>query len=402
MEKLEFNIFDLDDDTVSDTIKEQVENQSSDDKNTNDLDGSDGDEDTIGKDLDDDSDDKSKTVSENDNDSDDDDSDESDDDDSVSDDLEDESEEDDSIDESKKDKSEEDNIETDDVGKTLLEYIDKGYLLLPDDYEYEDSEDAIEKAFADSERYRNELAVKEAVNFLLSEKGSELIKIKDSKSEMLKYSEINVDELNDDQAIALIEKGYAKMGFSEEDIEEKITDLQELDKVGKEASKIVKYLAKDQEKEFEKSRKQLEQDKLEKEKTLKQSINLIKKTLSQEEINGYRLSKKTKDNAISTIFETIQTEDKRVSTRFNELLNSALDHPAKLLVLADMLENMDDEGFNFPNLETKINTKNTQQKKKQLRTLRSGNQTKAKITGKKHQTKRDFDLSEASFLNFDN
>jgi hypothetical protein len=333
------------------------------------------------------------------------------DDDSGSNDTNDDSDSDDSVDdtetfgnddqdddeENEEDSEEEEESEVIDVDKTIASYIKKGYLFLPDDYEYEDTPEAIQKAFEDSEKYRDQAAIEEAIKFLTSEEGLDLVKIKESKSKIKKYADVDVYSADDNTKINTLKEYYKSKGFDEDETAEKIEDLEELDKTDKEFKKALSYMQDKEEKEIAAEADKLRNKRKEEKENFEKSQKLIKETLDKGVINGYAISKESATNIMKSIYTPVQKEDGTAATTFNEKLSAALQNPNTLLVLADMLNNMTDDGFEFKDMKVKATSDATKIVKKSIRDLKNTN-TKSKVSGKQSQSKKDFDLSKATLF----
>lgn len=282
------------------------------------------------------------------------------------------------------------------VDLAIHNYIEKGYLLLPDDYEYEDNEEAIAKAFQDSETYRNQLAFTEAVKFLTSDKGLDLVQIKAAKERVARYSDIDVEKATDDTMHRVIEDLYRAQDFSPEEISEKIEDLVELGKVEKEFKRALGRLVKFEEKEIERQAVEAEARQKSAKEEYEKAKNLLVKTLTEnEDFNGYVIPKDKHQKLIANVYTPVQLESGGVTTEFNRKLDIALNRADTFLVIAELLDGMTEKGFDFSTLLNKATTQATKSVKKTLRKV-STTSTKAKVSGKTSQSSSDFDLSKAT------
>jgi len=312
------------------------------------------------------------------------------------DDSDDDSDDSNNQDDNKQDDDDEEVILTEEE-KVLSEFIESGKLLLPEDYEYESSKEGLSKAFEDSEKYRNQLAFQEAVKFLISEKGIDYVKVQKTREELSNLED--TDSLDTDSKLELIRQSYQLKGLEEDEIDELLEEAVEDEKYLEREVKIAsRLLKKEKEKELlEEAQKPLKA-KEEEEKVFKESQELLKNTLEEKnEINGYILSKENKPKIYNAIYKPIKTKEGNVTTEFNKRLEDVLNHPEKILVLADLLINMDEKGFKFDSLMLKAESQATDKVKKTLRQLKDKS-GKSKVTGRTSQSSKEFDLSKASIF----
>jgi hypothetical protein len=307
-------------------------------------------------------------------------------------------------DESEDDSDEQEETETDtselnETEKILATLIEEGSLFLPEDYEYEPTTEGLKKAFEDSEAFRNESAFREAINFLISKEGMDFVKIRQLQTE-IESIDVDNDELSDNAKVELIKKFYSDKGFEDEDLEEKIEEIIDEEKIDKEFKIAAKYLKRQKEKELEVEANRPVEKVQEQKNTVEQTKRYIKQTLNEvSSIDGYTISPKNKDKIFDAIYKPVRDQEGNITTEFSYRLGLVLSNPEKLLVLADILVNMDDKGYNFKNLEEKLETKVTKTFKKNIKEL-SKSDSKTKVTGKNFQTKKEFDLSKASLFTF--
>lgn len=307
----------------------------------------------------------------------------------------DEEEDEDEKDEKLENKDED--VDLSDIDKTISELLDKGILLLPDDYEYEDSKEGLEKAFQDSENFRNQLAFQEAIKYLTSKEGSNLIKIKDSSEKIESYKNLDTEKLDSDSMFNIIRDAYKLKEYDDEDIDSIIEDLVGNEtKTKKEFSVALKHLIKKEEKESAEEFERIEKDKIQREKIYKESQNILKEKLqTKTDYNGYVINDSNKDKIFNATYKPIKLEDGTVTNEISKILAEVMNNPDEYLVLADLLLKKTDKGFDFSNIEKKAETKAAINIKKSIRDFKNTN-NKNKATGKNSQTQTDFDLSKAS------
>lgn len=307
-------------------------------------------------------------------------------------------EKEDAVEEASEEQTQDDEIEESDIDKTLSQLLDKGILLLPDDYEYEDSKEGLEKAFEDSEKYRNQIAFQEAIKYLTSKDGLNITKVKESVEKIESYNSIDTEKLDEDGKLDIVRNFYKTKEYDEQDIDGIIEDLIGNDtKLDRELNVALKYLKKEEEKSLEVQAREIETKKAEQDKVFKDSQNLLKTKLqTTSDFNGWVIKEANKDRIFNGTYKPIKLEDGRVTTEVNAKLEQVLNDPDKYLVLADLLlNNMDDKGFNFSNLQKKAETEAITKIKKSIRDFKNTN-TKSKVSGRNSQSTNDFDLSKAS------
>ena len=311
------------------------------------------------------------------------------------DDIEKEEKEEDKDDQEKEEKQEE--VELSDVDKTLSSLLEQGILLLPDDYEYEDSKEGLQKAFEDSENYRNQIAFQEAVKYLSTKEGSKLIKIKEAAEKVESYQNIETEKLSEDSKIEIIKNFYKAKEYDTDDIEQIIEDLVESDtKLDKELGIAIKYLKKEEEKEIENRTKEIERAKAAELEAYKKSQTVIKDRLKQKsDYNGYVINEANHDRIFNATFKPVKLEDGTVTNEVTKMLSDVMNNPEEYLVLVDLLLSRTEKGFNFGKIETKAETTATQKIKKSIRDFKNTS-IKNKTNGRNSQTQTDFDLSKAS------
>lgn len=304
---------------------------------------------------------------------------------------EDESEED----EKKNTQSDEESVSS--IDKIMAKLLEDGRLLLPEDYEYEDSQEGLEQAFEDSEKFRNQLAFQEALKYLTSKEGLDLVKVKDSVLKIESYENLDIESLSEDEKLDVIKEFYKAKDYDEADIEAIVEDLIGNDiKLEKEINIATKYLKKEEQKAVQKQAEVVAKKRQEEEENYKQSQNLLKTKLkAATEYNGYVINESNKDRIFNATYKPIKLPDGTVTTEINKRLSDALNDPDKYIMLSDILLN----DFDFSAMIKKEETKATEKVKKSIRDFKNSN-TKAKVTGKNSQTQTDFDLSKASMSFF--
>ena len=294
-----------------------------------------------------------------------------------------------------------DNSETK-VDKIMASLLEEGRLLLPDDYEYEPTEEGIKQAFEDSEKYRNHIAFQEALKFLTSKEGLDMIKVEKSVNKIESYENLDVEKLDINSKLEVIKDFYKAREYDDSDIDDILEDLvnNEL-KLEKELNVASKFLKKEEQKKLQKEAEAIAEKKRQDEENYKASQKILKEKLqTRSDYNGYVITEANASKIFNAIYKPIRLEDGEVTTEFNARLSHVLNDPDKILVLADLLVNMDEKkGFDFSRLIKKEETKAVEKVKKSIRDFKNSN-TKSKVTGRNSQTQSDFDLSKASMSFF--
>ena len=287
--------------------------------------------------------------------------------------------------------------EPSDIDKTMSELLEKGILLLPDDYEYEDTKEGLEKAFEDSEKFRNQLAFQEAIKYLTSKEGSDLLKIQDSANKIESYQNIDIEKLDADSKIDIIKNFYKLKEYDTNDIDQIVEDLLDNDlKFDKEFNVALKYLKKEEEKVIETKTRELERKKADNEKILKDSQKILKEKLqNKNDYNGYIINAANSDKIFNATYKPVKLDDGTTTNEITKILSEVMNNPDEYLVLADLLLRKTDKGFDFSHIEQKAETNATKTIKKSIRDFKNTN-IKNKTSGKSTQSQSDFDLSKAS------
>ena len=294
-----------------------------------------------------------------------------------------------------------DNSETK-VDNIMASLLEEGRLLLPDDYEYEPTEEGIKQAFEDSEKYRNHIAFQEALKFLTSKEGLDMIKVEKSVNKIESYENLDIEKLDINSKLDVIKDFYKAREYDDADIDDILEDLvnNEL-KLEKELNVASKFLKKEEQKKIQKEAETIAEKKRQEEENYKTSQKILKEKLqTKSDYNGYVITEANASKIFNAIYKPIRLDDGNVTTEFNARLSNVLNDPDKILVLADLLVNMDEQkGFDFSRLIKKEETKAVEKVKKSIRDFKNSN-TKSKVTGRNSQTQSDFDLSKASMSFF--
>lgn len=279
------------------------------------------------------------------------------------------------------------------IDKIMAQLLDEGKLLLPDDYEYEDTEEGLKQAFEDSEKFRNQLAFQEAINYLTSKEGLDLLKVKESVLKIDSYESLDIEKLSEDDKLNVIKEFYKAKDYDDYDIEGILEDLIGDDiKIERELNVATKYLKKEEQKTIQKETEAIAKKREREEQDYKDSQNLLKNKLKESNgYKGYIINESNKDRIFNATYKPIKLPDGNITTEINKRLSDALNDPEKYMVLSDILLN----DFDFSSMLKKEESKATEKVKKSIRDFKNSN-TKSKVSGRNSQTQNDFDLSKAS------
>ena len=279
------------------------------------------------------------------------------------------------------------------IDKIMAQLLDEGRLLLPDDYEYEDTEEGLKQAFEDSEKFRNQLAFQEAINYLTSKEGLDLLKVKESVLKIDSYESLDIEKLSEDDKLNVIKEFYKAKDYDDSDIEGILEDLIGSDiKIERELNVATKYLKKEEQKTIQKETEAIAKKREREEQDYKDSQNLLKNKLKESNgYKGYIINESNKDRIFNATYKPIKLPDGNITTEINKRLSDALNDPEKYMVLSDILLN----DFDFSSMLKKEESKATEKVKKSIRDFKNSN-TKSKVSGRNSQTQNDFDLSKAS------
>ena len=279
------------------------------------------------------------------------------------------------------------------IDKIMAQLLDEGKLLLPDDYEYEDTEEGLKQAFEDSEKFRNQLAFQEAINYLTSKEGLDLIKVKESVLKIDSYESLDIEKLSEDDKLNVIKEFYKAKDYDDSDIEGILEDLIGNDiKIERELNVATKYLKKEEQKTIQKETEAIARKREQEEQAYKESQALLKNKLKESSgYKGYIINESNKDRIFNATYKPIKLPDGNITTEINKRLSDALNDPEKYMVLSDILLN----DFDFSSMLKKEESKATEKVKKSIRDFKNSN-TKSKVSGRNSQTQNDFDLSKAS------
>jgi hypothetical protein len=244
-------------------------------------------------------------------------------------------------------------IEEDEVIKANFEFLrTKGALLLPEDYEFEATEEGFEKAVADADAYRQEAIIAEMFS-AMPQQGKELLQYylnggTDVQAFVSMYSEpdITTVDLEDEDAQERIVKQLFKetTRFSDAKIQKIVDSYKDDMRLKEEAEEAIPELTRLRD---ERRQQFIEEERIKDQKLKAQAAQARQElytTLSGiSDINGIPYSKEDVNKTMASIYNPVKLTDGSVTTMFNYRLQQTLADPKKIALLNKLME----EDFKF-------------------------------------------------------
>lgn len=305
---------------------------------------------------------------------------------------------------------EEEQVEEDEVIANSYEiFKDSIFKHLPEDYEFKATEEGFEDAVKTVEKnlfdgvhnqYLNQLETnskaKSYLEFLIATEGQGDFE-KWQRINNVDISSYTEDDIKETEvAKALVTEYYKTLGMEDEDILQKLEDLEDFGSLEKEAKLSLKYLPKEQEKKS----KDLIEDYQTKKKSREEVYESNKKIL-EDTVNSLNLPKDKKGKVVESVIKPIRLRDGSETTQFNLLLNQVQSNPEHILQLSSLLLDYDPEkGFNIDSIITKRqNTKTTKGIREKLEKLEKTSPiSKSRSTYGSHKRIKTPDVTEGSFI----
>jgi ribosomal protein L17 len=300
--------------------------------------------------------------------------------------------------ETTEEEEQEEEVEVDESEETyfsLEQLAEEEILWLDPEKEYALDGEGIKEAIRDTakkqfDNFVNELPEDEKMFYDLIKSGASFKTVQEIANET-DFKQVD-PEVEDNQKL-LITDHLTLMGYSKEQIEEKITELEDLGKLDREAKIAHKYLLKEQETSraarVEADKKAQEQAKLQQETIIENLKTDISKT---KEIAGFKVSTKENKDLVEAIFEKSKKGDvkaDKVKIAYYELVDR---DPELALKVAYMVH----KDFKFDEVEKKAVTKATQTIKKVVSNFKDSNAI-SKSTPTVAPQKETLDLSKTWF-----
>jgi hypothetical protein len=294
---------------------------------------------------------------------------------------------------------EEEEIESEDDEfsfKPILDTLaDQEVIWFDPEKEYTDDEEGLKEVFRDTAKkeYENfvaELPEDEKMFYDLIKSGASFRTAQEVANEVdFKF----VDPEVADNQVLLITDHLTQMGYSKEDIEDKITELEDLGKLDREAKVAHKFLLKAQETSIA---ARVEADKratAEAKRKEEEAVERLKSDISKtKEIAGFKISAKENKELLEAIFEKSKKGDVRADKVKTAYYNIVDKNPELALQVAYMVS----KDFKFDDIERKAVTKVTQTLKKAVSNFKDNNAV-SKSTPTVVPQKETLDLSKTFF-----
>ena len=312
--------------------------------------------------------------------------------------------------EEESDEEEEEEIEEDEVIANSYEvFKDSIFKYLPEDYEFKPTEEGFEDAVKTVEKtlfdgvhnqYLNQIEsnpkAKSYLEFLIATKGQGDFE-KWQRINSVDISNYTEDDIKETEvAKAVVTEYYKTLGMEDEDILQKLEDLEDFGSLEKEAKLSLKYLPKEQEK---KSKDLV--DEYQSKKKSREEVYESNKKILEDTVNSLNLPKDKKGKVVEAVIKPVRLRDGSETTHFNLLLNQVQSNPEHILQLSSLLLDYDPEkGFNIDSIITKRqNTKTTKSIREKLEKLeKSSPISKSKSTYGSHKRTKTPDITEGSFI----
>lgn len=302
-----------------------------------------------------------------------------------------ESDESDDDQESNDDEDSEEDNEGDPLIKENFDYLkEQGALFLPDDYEFDGTEEGFQQALKDSQENLQKAVQNQIFEQIPNEKGKALFDYFmnggediDTFIESMKGTDVNnLDLEQEDNQKQVIRDFYKQKGFSDKKIDKLIERSEDSDELKEDAEEAAEELKTMKEKQQEEMKKEAQEKRAQQEKEAQQAQQELQKIVEQkEEIKGFPISKEQREQAIKDILEPSQDEEGNTTTSFNAKLDEALRDPESIVLLDYLLSN----DFDTSSLKTRERTKQTKSLKERLKKQKSG-EGKSKL-GNRGKTK---------------
>lgn len=304
--------------------------------------------------------------------------------------------------------NEDDEQEPSEDEQELLEQVkslkEMGALFLPDDYEIE----SLEKALEDSNNYRNNVAVnsvfeqlpnveipglgntKDLFLYLYQHGGTDIEKFKSTFGES-SFNPTKYNLENEDDRRKVIDLYYSKKGFSEAKAKKIVDKIFEDFEDEEEATEALGELTKISAQEQQNHLKELENEKLRKQELAEQAYNQQLEILKTKDVvGGYPIGKTEKSVALNSIYKKVNVAGKEMTDFDYRLQGVVLRNPELTLALSAFLNTLsqDNKGnisFDLSKFERKEKTKAVRNLKEEVSRVISG---KRKMTSSSNEDRR--------------
>ncbi len=306
------------------------------------------------------------------------------------------------------DESEEVTEESKELFEQVSSLKELGALILPDDYEVE----SLEKALQDSEAYRNQISIGTVFNgipdveipglgnakdlfvYLFEHQGKDLDKFK-SNFGAETFNPKNFDLNEEEDRRKVLELLYEKKGFnqakSKRAVEKIFNDLED----EAEAKDALEELSVLSQKERDTHLEQLKNERIQKEKDAQEAYTSMNHILqSKDKVGGFHLAKDEKPRALNSLYTQVNYNGKPMSEFDYRLNQVALKNPELTLALSGFLNTLsqDKDGslyFDLSKFERAEKTRITKSLKETV-SRATGGKKKFTSSGNIEQGRKDF------------
>lgn len=248
---------------------------------------------------------------------------------------------------------------------------DAGYLILPDDFKFEPTEDGWQKALEENNKNLQEVIIEDMfgrvpdegrllLNYFLSggtdiEKYQDTVKFNDYKA---------LDPANEDHQKSLVEKFLRETTqFSKDEISDYIEDLEINNKLSVKAKEAFDKLDNISDQRHKALLAEGEKQKQEEVARVQKSISELSDTIkANKNIFGIPFSDSDAKLVVDSFFKPIKMQDGSIATSYEMKYFKAMQDPKKAAILAKIIEN----DFDFSFIGRKQTTDATKNFKKQL------------------------------------
>jgi hypothetical protein len=277
----------------------------------------------------------------------------------------------DADDEETEESEEEDEITEFSFSPLVGDLIDEGVLDIEDIENYEDSPEGFRQAVTDTVNKKFEGLIKS-----LSPKAQRLIEIEQAGGEeafealldleSVDYNEIDLDD--EDNQKLLIKNKLTVEGYTSEEIEERLQDLEDLNKLDKEAKIAHRYLSAKAEKEKEALVEQVKKDQKAREDSNAKSVEEFRdKVLGTAKVGGFEISKADRAKLYDYITKPVVKEKGTGRAMTQMEVDSTFENKLKQAYLQM-------KGYDYSSIEKKAATKVNLKVKKTLAHYKDNNQ----------------------------
>lgn len=271
--------------------------------------------------------------------------------------------------------------DTEDLTEKFNSLKELGYLYVPEDYQFDGTEAALEKAIEDSDKYRMRDAAVSLWNQLPDTFRPLLEYALKGGTDINKYKEVFVsgadidkfDLTDEEHQRAAVRELYKARGFSEAKIQKDITRMEDSGDLADEATEAVQELSQLKASKRTEEFKRVELEKKSKELKEQEAFNVLKRTAEESEnLNGYQIPAAKRNEVLNSLYKKVRDDEGNFTTDFNYKLNKVvLRDPRLVLVLSDLMSRIqeDESGnkyFDFSHINKKAESEAAKKLKRSI------------------------------------